>query len=160
MTEGLAEVVGRLLSERRLTLAVAEASCCGLICHLITNVPGSSRYFVGGVVAYHAGPKERILGVPAPVLKQHGSVSAETALAMARGVAEALGADIGLAETGIAGPTGGTAAKPAGMFFIAVASKDGRSEVREVRWGTGDRVGNKERTAQAALELVRGFVEG
>ncbi|MBI3953578.1 MAG: nicotinamide-nucleotide amidohydrolase family protein [Chloroflexi bacterium] len=115
---------------------------------------------MGGVIAYHAAPKERLLGVPATLLKEHGSVSAEAARAMASGVAAALGADIGLAETGIAGPTGGTDAKPVGLFFLAVASRDGRSLAREVRWGAGERLGNKERTARAALELLRDFLEG
>jgi len=150
---------GELLVQRGLRLAVAEASCCGLICHLITNVPGSSRYFVGGVIAYHNRPKEKLLGVAARTLREHGSVSAATALAMATGVASALGADIGLAETGIAGPTGGSAAKPAGLFYLAVASRDGRSLSKEVRWESTDRLANKQQTADAALALLREFLE-
>ncbi|MGH7787099.1 MAG: competence/damage-inducible protein A, partial [Candidatus Binatia bacterium] len=107
-------VVGELLTARGATVAVAESCTGGLIGHRLTDVPGSSAYVLGGIVAYSNAVKQAQLGVPAETLAQHGAVSCETAEAMARGVRRALGAGVGLATTGIAGPSGGTAEKPVG----------------------------------------------
>jgi PncC family amidohydrolase len=115
-------------------------------------VPGSSRYFLGGVVSYADGLKVDVLGVPRSSLEQHGAVSAQVAGAMARGVRRLTGADVAVAVTGVAGPGGGSAAKPVGLTYVAVA--DGRGvDVRRYAWD-GDRSQNKRRTARAALEFL------
>src|SRR5712691_11741895 len=105
---------GRRLLERRLTLAVAESCTGGLLGHRLTNVPGSSAYFERGVLVYSNRAKEQLLGVPAEILRVHGAVSAPCAEAMARGICERAATPCGLAITGVAGPAGGTAAKPVG----------------------------------------------
>ena len=122
--EALEEAVGRLLAERGLTVAVAESCTGGLIAHRLTNVPGSSAYFLGGVVAYANEVKERVLGVRPETLRRYGAVSRETALEMARRVRRLLGADIALSATGIAGPAGGTPEKPVGLVYVALAAED------------------------------------
>ncbi len=141
------------LSERGLTLAVAESCTGGLIGHLLTNVPGSSRCFIGGVAAYHGRAKTALLGVPADLLREHGSVSAEAALAMARGVRERLDTDIGVGVTGIAGPTGGSRERPVGLVYLALADRQGRTLGRREVW-SGDRESNKAESARTALALV------
>jgi nicotinamide-nucleotide amidase len=151
-TDSLARAVGELLQQRRLTLAVAESCTGGLLATHITNIPGSSAYFGGGVVAYSDDVKERMLNVPADVLEQHGAVSPETAITMAKGVRQLLQVDLALAVTGIAGPTGGTAEKPVGLAYIALASDQGE-ECRRCLWA-GDRWENRESSARAALELL------
>src|SRR6266550_1734153 len=108
----ISEEVVRLLTEQRLTLVVAESCTGGLIGDLITDVSGSSRCFLGGIVPYHNDAKTLLLGVDAAIIEKFGSVSAETTLAMAQGVLSRFGADIGVAVTGIAGPGGGTPEKP------------------------------------------------
>jgi PncC family amidohydrolase len=145
-----------LLTQHGMTLALAESCTGGLVGDLITDVPGSSRCFLGGVVAYANEAKLGLLGVPQELIASQGSVSEETALAMARGVRECFGAGLGIATTGIAGPGGGTPQKPVGLTFIA-ADADGRSEVRRCLW-SGDRRQNKLRTAAAALELILRFL--
>ena len=139
------------LRRRGLTVAVAESSAGGLIGHLLTEVPGSSAVFPGGVVAYHNRLKQA-LGVPQATLTTHGAVSAETAEAMAQAVRTWAGADLGLAETGIAGPTGGSAERPAGLFYIALA--DERSVTSERLLADSDRSANKRACAHAALEML------
>jgi nicotinamide-nucleotide amidase len=151
-----AQVV-RLLTERTLTLAVAESCTGGLIGHRLTNVPGSSACFLGGVVAYHDRAKADILGADEDVLSREGAVSEAVAVAMARGVCRLLDADLAVGVTGIAGPSGGTPEKPVGTVFIALADRSGETVARQCRW-EGDREENKERSAQAALELVRAYV--
>jgi PncC family amidohydrolase len=159
----IAARVVETLSNLGLTIAVAESCTGGLIGSLITDVPGSSRVFPGGVVAYANAPKRELLGVPAELLVAHGAVSGEAAAAMAEGVRRALGTDIGLSVTGIAGPTGGSAEKPVGTVFIACAAAEGVTVERH-QW-TGDDNGpsengsplrehNKHKSALAALELV------
>jgi len=150
-------IVGRLLAESKLKLAVAESCTGGLLGHRITNVPGSSDYFEGGVVAYSYEAKERLLGVHHDTLYEHGAVSAETAMEMARGVRRALGADIGLAVTGIAGPGGGMPGKPVGLVYIALSSRNGEYVERHV-WDD-DREGNKLRSTEAALKMLQEFLE-
>ena len=153
VAQAAAERVVRLLSERGLTLAVAESCTGGLIGHLLTNVAGSSRCFIGGVAAYHGRAKTTLLGVTPETLRAHGSVSAETALAMARGVRERLETDIGVGVTGIAGPTGGTAARPVGTVYLALADREGGAGARYTVW-SGSREECKEQSARAALDLV------
>jgi nicotinamide-nucleotide amidase len=149
----LPEHVGGLLAERGLTLAIAESCTGGLAAELLTRIPGSSRYFLGGVVAYANAVKTALLGVPAELITAHGAVSAEVAHAMAEGVRERLGADIGLAFTGIAGPDGGSAEKPVGLVHWAVASKAGT--VQRDRVFIGDRSAVRRRAAFAGFDLIR-----
>jgi len=158
MATEIAARVGRLLVERGWTLGAAESCTGGLIGHCITNVPGSSEFFVGGVIAYANEVKRDVLGVPQDLLAKHGAVSREAALAMANGVRELLGTDIGIAATGIAGPAGGTPAKPVGTTFVAVSSSLG-NQVRHHLWSS-DRAGNKRRSAEAALRLLEEWLAG
>ena len=144
-----ANVLARL-EERGLTLATAESISGGLIGHILTETPGSSRAYLGGVVTYDNRLKERI-GVPAETLAHHGAVSEETAIAMANGVRDWASADIGLATTGIAGPGGATETRPVGLTFVAVCDTGGICE--RYLW-TGNRSANKISTAEAALKLV------
>jgi len=122
----LEAVVGRLLTEDGRTLAVAESCTGGLIAEKLTDIPGSSTYFLGGVVAYANAAKEAMLDVPGDMLAQHGAVSEPVARAMALGVRQRFGADIGIATTGISGPGGGSDEKPVGLVFVAIAWDDGR----------------------------------
>lgn len=156
--ENLEEVVGQLLVEQELTLGVAESCTGGLIAHRLTNVPGSSNYLLGGIVAYSYDVKERVLEVHHDTLYEHGAVSRETALEMARGARRLLGSDVALAVTGIAGPGGGTAEKPVGLVYIALAARDFERCERHL-W-SGDRLQNKQRSSQAALEMLREYLEG
>jgi PncC family amidohydrolase len=150
-------VVGRMLRERGLTLAVAESCTGGLVSARITDVPGSSVYFRGGVVAYANSVKREALGVAEEILQEKGAVSAETAGAMAGGVRKALAADIGIGVTGIAGPAGGTAEKPVGLVYIALAHAGGCSCVRNLF--SGGRLQVRQQSAEAALALLREFLE-
>jgi nicotinamide-nucleotide amidase len=157
--DSLEAQVVRLLTKRGLTLAVAESCTGGLIGHRLTNVPGSSACFLGGVVAYHNRAKTGILGVDDDVLNREGAVSEAVAVAMARGVRRLLDADLGVGVTGIAGPSGGTPEKPVGTVFIALAARSGQTVARQCRW-QGDREENKTRSAEAALELVQDYLGG
>ena len=155
MADPLVELAERLQARcvgQGLTLATAESCTGGLIAHVITEVPGSSAYLAGGIVAYSNAVKERELGVPADVLAAHGAVSAQVALAMADGARTRLGTDLGVAVTGVAGPDGGTAAKPVGLVYVAVAGA-GEPVVRRFTWA-GDRTGNKRDSARVALEML------
>jgi nicotinamide-nucleotide amidase len=145
----LEELVGQTLRERRLTLAVAESCTGGLIGHRLTEVPGSSDYFLGGVVGYSNQAKIDLLGVSAQTLEQHGAVSPETAAAMATGARLAFGADVALATTGIAGPTGGTPQKPVGTVYIGLATPGGQEVWHHCFPGSRGEV--KTLTAQMAL---------
>jgi nicotinamide-nucleotide amidase len=145
--------VGRRLRSHRLTLAVAESCTGGLIGHRITSVGGSSEYFLGGVIAYANAVKVRELGVDREVLAAEGAVSEPVARAMALGVREKFGADIGVGTTGIAGPTGGTREKPVGLVFIGVAGKHS-FEVRSFTF-PGSREEVKRAASEAALNMVR-----
>lgn len=154
----LEEVVGKLLRERGWTLAMAESCTGGLIGHRITDVPGSSEYYLGSVTAYAYEAKEVLLGVRHRTLYELGAVSPETALEMARGVRRVLHADVGVGVTGIAGPGGGTPEKPVGLVYVALAAPDGEW-VEEHVW-EGDRSTNKALTAEAALALLHRYLEG
>jgi len=121
----LEEEVGNLLKEKGLTIATAESCTGGLVAATLVNVPGSSEYFKGSVVAYSNEVKEKVLGVNPETLNTFGAVSAQTAREMAEGVRKLLSADIGLSTTGIAGPGGGTAQKPVGLTYFAIATPEG-----------------------------------
>jgi nicotinamide-nucleotide amidase len=149
----VAEIVLGLCRTRGLTLATAESATGGLVAARLTAIPGSSDVFRGGVVAYANEVKERELGVPADVLTAHGAVSAETAAAMATGVRERLVADVGVSDTGIAGPGGGTAEKPVGLVYLHASSPDGELEAHFNV--PADRETVRARAAVAALHLVR-----
>ncbi|MDD5495719.1 MAG: nicotinamide-nucleotide amidohydrolase family protein [Candidatus Omnitrophica bacterium] len=151
--ETLEEAVGRVLKKRGKTIAVAESCTGGLISSRITDVRGSSKYFLDGVIAYSDISKENLLGVSRGTLKYYGSVSKQVALEMAKGVKHFSCADIGLAVTGIAGPTGGTRAKPVGLVYIALVT-DRKSLVKEFRF-KGSRQMIKFQASQVALDLLR-----
>jgi PncC family amidohydrolase len=146
------EQIGIQLVALGLTLATAESCTGGLVAHRLTNVPGSSAYFLGGAVSYANQAKETLLGVRHETLLAHGAVSEETAREMARGARRVLGADVAVAITGIAGPTGGTIEKPVGLTFVALAAPD-LELCRRLVWA-GDRLENKEASAEAALQLI------
>jgi PncC family amidohydrolase len=149
--------VGQLLVRRGLTLALAESCTGGLVSHRITNVPGSSQYYLGAVVAYSNQAKMSILGVRRRTLNEYGAVSDQTAREMAEGVRRLLAADVGAAVTGVAGPGGGTAQKPVGLVFVAVSMPD-RVQAERYLW-SGERTRNKELSANALLELLRQCLE-
>jgi nicotinamide-nucleotide amidase len=151
--EELEQVVVKLLAQQKKTLALAESCTGGLIASRITDVPGASEVFLGGVVGYANAAKEKFLGVRSKTLKQHGAVSGAVAQEMALGVREKFGSDFALAVTGIAGPGGGTAEKPVGTVFIALASAAG-VEVK-VFLNAWDRATFKQVTATQALDWLR-----
>lgn len=148
----LARHIQDRMLERQMKLATAESCTGGLIGHLLTEIPGSSDYYVGGVVSYSNALKQSELGVDSATLEHHGAVSAQTCVAMAEGARHRYGAEMAVAVTGIAGPGGGSDAKPVGLTYVGVADSEGH-DVRRFVW-TEDRHGNKVRSAQAALELV------
>ncbi len=137
---------------RGLTVGTAESCTGGLVGHVITEVSGSSGYFLGGIVSYSDAVKQAQLGVLPSMLAVHGAVSAEVAVAMASGVRARLHVSHGLSVTGIAGPDGGTADKPVGLTWVAVADEGG-ADVRRFVW-SGGRTANKLASARAALELL------
>jgi nicotinamide-nucleotide amidase len=149
----LPEHVGALLATRGKTLAIAESCTGGLAAELLTRIPGSSRYFLGGAVVYANTAKTALLGVPEALLAEHGAVSAEVARAMAEGVRQRLGADLGLAFTGIAGPDGGTEQKPVGLVHWALASAS--TTVQRERVFIGGRLDIRRRAAFAGFDLIR-----
>jgi len=148
---------GRLLTRAGLSLAVAESCTGGLLGHQLTNMPGSSAYFLGGVIAYDDSAKTNLLGVLAETIKEKGAVSAECALEMARGARRIFGADLALSVTGIAGPGGGTAEKPVGTVYIALAGPSVET-VEHFCWQS-DRAGNKQLSVEAALRMLTDHLE-
>jgi nicotinamide-nucleotide amidase len=151
--ETMEEVVGMRLARSGYTLAVAESCTGGLIAQRLTEVPGSSRYFIEGVVTYANEAKTRTLGVEPMLIMEHGAVSAAVAEAMAEGIKRRTGTDFGLAVTGIAGPEGGSPDKPVGLVFIALAD-DVQTQHRRIIF-PGDRHLIRWRASQAALDLLR-----
>ena len=151
-------VVGQLLRDKGLTLATAESCTGGLIADRITNVPGSSDYFRGGIVAYAYEAKVALLDVSWDTLRMHGAVSKETVIEMARGVRIALGADLALSVSGIAGPGGGLPDKPVGTTWIGLSTTDG-DWARRFIWD-GDRLENKALSADAAFQFLIDYLEG
>jgi nicotinamide-nucleotide amidase len=152
MSDNLPADIGRLLEQRRWSLATAESCTGGLIAHRVTNVAGASVYFRGGIVAYSNQAKETLVEVPHETLVAHGAVSEPVAAALAEGARRVFGATHGIGVTGIAGPGGGTSEKPVGLVYIAVADAARTQVVRHVFEGT--RAAVKEQTANAALELL------
>jgi PncC family amidohydrolase len=148
----LAERLQELCLRLRLTVATAESCTGGLVASAITDVSGSSAYFRGGLVAYSNDAKIGLLGVAAEILETHGAVSAQVARAMAIGARARLSVDLAVAVTGVAGPGGGSASKPVGLTYVAVADAVG-VEVRRFAWA-GDRLANKDSSARAALQLL------
>jgi nicotinamide-nucleotide amidase len=144
--------IAQALTARGWLLATAESCTGGLISHLLTERPGSSAYFAGGVISYSNAVKQQALGVREETLRVHGAVSAECALEMARGVRRTLDVQVGLSATGIAGPDGATATKPVGLVYIGLSSPLGEAAAQH-RW-PHDRSGNKWATADAALSLL------
>jgi len=149
---GLAERLQAICLGRELTVAVAESCTGGLVADAITDIPGSSGYFLGGVVSYADSAKTALLDVPTEVLEAHGAVSAQVGRAMAEGARERFSADLAAAVTGVAGPDGGTEAKPVGLTYVAVAAAQG-VDIRRFVWN-GDRSANKEASAAAVLEIL------
>jgi len=154
--QDMEEVVGALLTQRKRTLAVAESCTGGLISGRITNIAGSSAYFERGVVVYSNAAKTELLGVPADRIERYGAVSREVAKAMAQGMRERAKTDLGLAVTGIAGPSGGTPEKPVGLVYIALATIDGVTVSEDRFLGTRSQV--RQRTAQMAMDMVRRYL--
>ena len=145
------------LTMRQLTLAVAESCTGGMLSNMITDMPGCSSFYQGGVVAYSNSAKIEVISVTGDCIRNHGAVSERTARAMADGVREALSADIGIAITGIAGPSGGTDAKPVGLIHIAVTDLDDQLS-KELKLD-GDRSEIKLAASEAAIELALEFLE-
>lgn len=156
--ESIEEIVGNALRTKGWRIAVAESCTGGLIVSRLTDVPGSSDYVEGGVIAYSNRAKTALLGVPEALIGKHGAVSGPVAEAMASGVRDRFGVDIGLAVTGIVGPTGGTPEKPVGFVCMGV-STDQKTFFRRFQFGT-ERTVNKRRSSQAALDLVRRVLGG
>ena len=156
MNISVEEEISLLLRDTGLTLATAESATGGLIAGLITNVSGSSRYYKGSVVSYASEIKEKVLGVKIDSLRQYGAVSRQVAAEMAQGVRQLMHTDIGIADTGIAGPTGGTLQKPVGLFYIALASGD--DVIVEEHIFRGNRIVVRQEAAQAALILLRNYL--
>jgi len=147
------EQIAARLKEAGATLAVAESAAGGLIAAELTRLPGSSAFFHAGVVAYGDASKTRLLRIPLALFEERGSVSAQAAGAMAEAARRLFDATYGIGETGIAGPSGGTAEKPVGLTYVAVAS-DTSTEVREHRFDSTDRETNRRAAAEAALRLL------
>jgi len=153
--ESLEAVVARELQEHRATIAVAESCTGGMLAARLTNVPGSSAYFRGGVVSYSNDLKSAWVDVPKELIEAKGAVSSEVALAMANGIRRRAASTLGVGITGIAGPGGGTPEKPAGLVHIAIADEKAAKE-RSFRF-PGDRDRIRHQAAQAALDMVRRY---
>lgn len=147
-----------LITSKSLTIAIAESCTGGLIGHIITSTPGSSAYFMGGVVSYSDQAKCDILGVAEDTIANHGAVSEQTAKEMARGVRERFKSDLGLSVTGIAGPDGGSPDKPVGTVYMGFADKNRLFSKRYLF--TGNRADIKQKTAETALENIKRYLNG
>jgi len=158
MERTLEERAGDALNKKGWTLALGESCTGGLIAHRITDVPGSSDYFLGGVTAYSNLVKERLLGVKRETLIAVGAASEETAREMAQGARHTIGSDVGISVTCIAGPGGGTDEKPVGLTYVGASTPDGEWFERHVF--EGDRQSIKEAAANAALELLLNALGG
>ncbi len=155
--EVLAASVGRLLKERGKTLALAESCTGGMVSSLLTDVPGSSAYFLGTVVSYADFAKEALLDVSRETLREHGAVSEEAAREMARGARRRFDSDLAASVTGIAGPDGGSPQKPVGTVFFAVADREGREQAKKRFFG-GDRATVRRASSMFSLEMIRRFL--
>ncbi len=154
---GLAKETGYALKRAGLTAAVAESCTGGLVGHLITEIPGSSDWFLGSAGVYSYAAKERLLGVDGTVLLRDGAVNATVARQMAFGALRQYGADVAVSITGVAGP-GGTTEKPMGLVYLHLAARDGTRRAEKAVW-PADRRGNKLLSAQCALEMLLAFAE-
>ena len=157
MTTNVAQEIIDLLRQKKMTLGVVESATGGLISHLITNVPGSADVYRGSIIAYSNDIKTGVVGVKEATLKKYGSVSGQVAEEMAKGGRKVLGADICIADTGIAGPSGATLRKPVGLFYIGLSHKDSINSRKHLF--TGTREENKTNAAQTALEWVREYLK-
>ncbi|MEM1513628.1 MAG: CinA family protein [Candidatus Thermoplasmatota archaeon] len=151
------ERIAELLKKNKLWVATAESCTAGLIAHTLTNISGSSEYYKGGIIAYSNEIKVKILGVKEETLKKYGAVSEQTAKEMAEGARKVIGVDVAIATTGIAGPTGGTAEKPVGLVYIALATPEA-TEVKRFIF-KGDRLENKQNFCNAALGMLLDYLE-
>lgn len=159
MTEKTLEaVLGEMLDARGLTIATAESCTGGLVGHRLTNVPGSSGYYIGSVTAYAYHVKVRQLNVNWQTLETHGAVSHETVAEMASGVRATMETDIGLSISGVAGPGGGSPGKPVGLVWLGLSAPDG-DWTRSHNFN-GDRISIKDQAAEAALQMVIDYIEG
>ncbi len=158
MQNSLEVLVGKLIQEKGLKLTTAESCTGGMVADRITNIPGSSEYFQGGVVAYAYEAKVSLLNVSWDTLRAYGAVSEETVIEMARGGRIAVGADIAVSVSGIAGPSGGLPDKPVGTTWIGLSTTEG-DWARKFVWD-GDRYQNKVLSADAALQFVIDYLEG
>lgn len=149
--EKLVKALAEICERRGYRLAVAESCTGGSLAAAITDLPGVSSFFLGAIISYSDDVKRHLLGVPPEVLAEHGAVSEPTARAMAAGVRERLGADVGISVTGIAGPTGATPTKPVGLVYVGVATPQ-KTVVRTDVW-PGSRAEIRAASVQAALEL-------
>ena len=152
----LEEVVGEELKKKDLSVALAESSTGGLIASRLTDMPGSSEYFETGIVAYNSESKIKLLGVPKETIKKYKAVSPQIAQAMAEGIRKLAKVDIGLSETGILGPTGGTEERPVGLVYLGLSTAQGTIS-EKIQLGT-ERAPNKIRSSQAAMEMLRRFL--
>lgn len=153
----LAEEVGRLLRLKGLTVSVAESCTGGRLGDMLTDVSGSSDYFLGGVISYSNDAKISLLGVNSKTLKVKGAVSEEVAIQMAAGARTKLGADIGIGITGIAGPAGGSATKPVGLVYVAVSSTTSSECSKNLFRGSRSSI--KDQSARKALEMLGEFLD-
>ena len=156
MDKSLEVRIGEGLQELSLTVSVAESCTGGLVGSRLTDVAGSSMYFLGGIIAYSNDAKVKLLAVRRETLATHGAVSEETAREMAEGVRKSFGTDIGLAVTGIAGPGGATKDKPVGLMWLALSAEEG-IQTRLIRL-TGDRLQNKAAGAEQLLSLLEEYI--
>ena len=147
------EVAERLVAQEK-RVSVAEADTCGLIGYMLSTIPGSSRFFPGGVIAYTGGLKQKILGVSDELYNTKGTVSPEMAIAMAKGVRDLTGTDYGLSVTGVAGPTGGRSGLPIGTFYIGIVGPDALELAERIHTDANDRDGNKRQAAEAVIDLL------
>ncbi len=157
-SDTLPDVVGKLLRSKRMTLAVAESCTGGFLGKVITDIPGSSDYFLGGIIAYSNEIKITHLSVPPDILSKHGAVSEQCARYMAEGARKSFDADMAVSISGIAGPTGATPEKPLGLTFIGLSTAE-KVVVKEQRFA-GDRERNRERCTTIALDMVRRYLLG
>ncbi len=154
----LEKVIGDYLGKRGLTLSIAESCTGGLVCDRITNIPGSSDYFMGGMVTYSNESKAEHLRIPLNYIKRYGAVSSQVARSMAKGVRKAFGTNFGLSTTGVAGPTGGTKRSPIGRVFIGLT--DGRRTWVKKLDLKGSRREIKKEAAERSLEFLYGVLAG
>lgn len=147
------EIAAQLVAQEK-RVSVAEADTCGLVGYLLSTVPGSSKFFPGGVIAYTGGLKQSILGVSDELYNTKGSVSPEMAIAMARGVRDLTRTDYGISVTGVAGPTGGRSGLPVGTFYLGLVGPDNLEVAQRFHADAGERDANKRQAAQAVLDLL------